>query len=115
MWYRTRGSCSRGLAILFGQTSTPMYRWLKFGRMILFKYLINNDDTKLKLPSQEEIQVFKNAISEKYPVLQNVWAAFDGLKLKFQESVNFYIHNHFYNGWAHGHYVNFLFTFAPNV
>ena len=98
MWYRTRGSCSRGLAILFGQTSTPMYRWLKFGRMILFKYLINNDDTKLKLPSQEEIQVFKNTISDKYPVLDNVYGAVDGLKLKVQESGNFYIQDHLCNG-----------------
>ena len=26
MWYRTRGSCARGLAMMFGQTSTPMYK-----------------------------------------------------------------------------------------
>ena len=76
--------------------------------------MINNDDTKLKLPSQEEIQVFKNTISEKYPVLENVWGAVDGLKLNVQESGNFYIQNHFYNGWTYGHYINSLFAFAAN-
>ena len=53
--------------------------------------MINGDDAKLKLPSQEEIQVFNNAISGKYPVLENLLGSVDGLKLKVQESANFYI------------------------
>ena len=31
MWYRTRGSCARSLSMIFGQTSSPLYTWLKFG------------------------------------------------------------------------------------
>ena len=44
MWYCTRGSFDRVFAIIFGQTLTPMYRCLKFGRIILLKYLIDNDN-----------------------------------------------------------------------
>jgi hypothetical protein len=34
-WYRTRGSCARALSMAFGTTSTPLYKWLKFGRRVL--------------------------------------------------------------------------------
>ena len=27
-WYRTRGSCTRAIALAFGLTATPMYKWL---------------------------------------------------------------------------------------
>ena len=46
MWYRTTGACTRSLSLTFGQTSTPMYRWLKFGRRILLKSLINDNSAK---------------------------------------------------------------------
>ena len=75
MWYRTKGSCARGLALLFGQTSTPLYRWIQFGRMILLKAIIQDPDVKVSMPSLEDVTVFKNAISDKYPVLDNVWGA----------------------------------------
>ena len=41
-WYRTRGAVSRLLALVFGQTSTPLYKWLKFGRCILLSTLIQD-------------------------------------------------------------------------
>ena len=46
---------------------------------------MSNDDAKLKPLSHEEVQVFKNAISEKYSVLQNSRGAVDGLKPNIQE------------------------------
>ena len=114
MWYRTKGSCARGLALLFGQTSTPLYRWIQFGRMILLKAIIQDPDAKVSMPSLEDVTVFKNAISDKYPVLDNVWGAVDGLKLHVQASERFYVQNQLYNGWTHGHFLNSLFVFAPN-
>ena len=53
MWYRTTGACTRNLSLYFSQTSTPMYRWLKFGRRILLKSLINDDSAKLALPKMD--------------------------------------------------------------
>ena len=78
------------------------------------KCLMNDEDAKLEQPSPEQIEIFRNTIAEKYPVLQNVWGAIDGLKLHVQESSNYYLQNQFFNGWTHGHYVNSLFTFAPD-
>ena len=51
MWYCTTGVCTRSSAMNFGQKSTPMYIWLKFGRRILLKSVINNDSEKVELPS----------------------------------------------------------------
>ena len=39
MCYQTRGTCTRSLALSFGQTSTPLYKWLKFGRKVLLHVL----------------------------------------------------------------------------
>ena len=32
VWYRMKGPCNRTLVMIFGQTSTPLYKWLKFAR-----------------------------------------------------------------------------------
>ena len=115
MWYRTTGACTRTLSMNFGQTSTPMYRWLKFGRRILLRSLINDDSAKLELPTTEKIELFCEAINAKYPVLAGlVWAAMDGLKLNVQESGKVYEQNQYFNGWTHGHYVNSLYVFGPD-
>ena len=114
MWYRTTGACTRNLALHFGQTSSPMYLWLKFGRRILLKSLINDDDAKLDVPNEEKLTTFTEAIGNKYPELPNVWGAMDGLKLNVQESGKVYQQNQYYNGWTHGHYVNSLFVFGPD-
>ena len=34
-WYRTRGSVVQGVCMAFGLTSTPMYKWIQFGRRVL--------------------------------------------------------------------------------
>ena len=81
MWYRTRGSCARSLAIHFGQTSTPMYKWLKFARRILLVCLINVPDARIAVPTLEEVRKYQEAIGAKYPLLGEVWGAADGLKL----------------------------------
>ena len=89
MVFYQRIMCSR-LGNAFRKTSTPIYMSLIFGRMIILIFLINNKDVKLKLPSLQEFHVY-TAISEKYSVLEHVWGAVDGLKLKVQELGNFYI------------------------
>ena len=79
MWFRTKGACTKSLALHFGQTSTPMYRWLKFGRRVLLKSLINENSTRLEVPSADKIKLFCEAIGDRYPVLPVVWDAWTGL------------------------------------
>ena len=81
MWYRTTGACSRNLALHFGQTCKPMYRWLKFGRRILLKILMNDDDANLQFPSMDKLMMFCDAVNDKYPVLSTGRGAMDVLKI----------------------------------
>ena len=114
MWYRTRGSCARGLSFVFGLTSTTLYRWLNFGRRLLLSALIKHPSAKVCLPTQDEFNEYAAAINEKYRYLQNVWGACDGLKTHIERPGNDVTQNRFYNGWIHGHYINSVFVFAPD-
>ena len=114
VWFRTRGSCSRNLAILFGLTSTPMYRWLKFGRLVLFHVLSDDDDSKVVLPTMDKIRFYQEVIGDKYPLCSDVWGAADGLKLLIQKADCEMKQNYHYNGWLHSHYINCVFVFCPD-
>eukprot|EP00536_Pseudo-nitzschia_multiseries_P013832 jgi/Psemu1/36545/gm1.36545_g len=96
-WFQTRGSAARAVALVFGLTASPMYRWLKFGRKLLLFALQNHP-------------------AAKYPVLapHRVWGACDGLKVHLQQSGNWMKQNQYYNGWTCGTYVNSVFIFAPD-
>jgi hypothetical protein len=116
-WYRTRGSVARATSLAFGLTSTPMYKWIKFGRHVLLFVLQNNPLASIRPPSsQEELQKYIDAIGTKYPILQEekVWGAADGLKVPLQKSRDWTLQNRYYNGWAGGTYVNSVFVFAPD-
>ena len=66
-WYRTRGSVARSTSMAFGLTSTPMYKWIKFGCQILLFVLQNHPSAKIVPPSKEDLQNYVDAI--KYPIL----------------------------------------------
>ena len=115
-WYRTRGSVARATAMAFGLTSTPMYKWLKFGRRILLFVLRNHPSAKIQTPSEQELEEYVSAIGAKYPVLgeEKVWGAADGLKLQLQRSSDWTVQNRYYNGWKGSTFVNSVFVFAPD-
>ncbi len=113
-WFRTRGSVARATAMAFGLTSTPMYKWLKFGRHILLFVLQNHPLASIRPTSEEELQKYVDMIAQKYPILHNVWGACDGLKVPLQGSAYWAIQNRYYNGWAKGTYVNSVFVFSPD-
>ena len=86
VWYRTKGSCSRSLAMLFGLTSTHMYSWMKFGQKVLLHVLSSDDDAKVMLPSLEQVRCYQEVIGQKYPLCNDVWATADGVKLLIQKA-----------------------------
>ena len=113
MWFRTRASCARGLALAFGQTSTPLYKWLKFGRRVLLHVLSRHDAAKVRSPTAAEVKSFKEAVVDKYPACHNVWGAADGLKLLIEALCSSYSKQlRYYNGWKAGHFVNCAFVFS---
>ena len=112
MWFRTRASCARGLALAFGQTSTPLYKWLKFGRRVLLHVLSRHDAAKVRPPTAAEFKSFKEAVVDKYPACPNVWGAADGLKLLIEAPYSYSKQLRYYNGWKAGHFVNCVFVFS---
>ena len=39
MWYRTKGAVTRTLSLVFGITNSPMERFLRFGKLLLYQAL----------------------------------------------------------------------------
>ena len=72
IWYRTRGSCARSLALHFGLTSTPLYKWLKFARAILLSVLIHDPQSQIVKPSLDEVTFYRQCIGEIYPSCEDV-------------------------------------------
>eukprot|EP00536_Pseudo-nitzschia_multiseries_P018894 jgi/Psemu1/57838/gm1.57838_g len=114
-----KGSAARAVALAFGLTASPMYRWLKFGHKLLLSALQDNPAATVCLPNEEETQQYFNDIAAKYPALgpHRVWGACNGLKLHLQQSgncVTWTKQNQYYNGWTCGTYVNSVFLFCPD-
>lgn len=62
VWFHTRGACTRTLSLIFGQTSTPLYKWLKFAKSVLLYVLIQLPDAEIKQPSIADVRLFQDAI-----------------------------------------------------
>lgn len=102
------------LCLLFGVTHSVASLYIRFARRLLFKVLRNDDRASIKIPSAEEISLFKQSFREKHSLLPDVYCCADGLKLYLQQAGDCVIQNMFYNGWTHDHYVGNVFVFAPN-
>ena len=50
MWYYTRESYAHRLVMNFGQTSTPLYKWLMFDRKIFLSILIDDQKSWIRPP-----------------------------------------------------------------
>eukprot|EP00534_Pseudo-nitzschia_fraudulenta_P002957 CAMPEP_0201120184 /NCGR_PEP_ID=MMETSP0850-20130426/4264_1 /ASSEMBLY_ACC=CAM_ASM_000622 /TAXON_ID=183588 /ORGANISM="Pseudo-nitzschia fraudulenta, Strain WWA7" /LENGTH=76 /DNA_ID=CAMNT_0047386217 /DNA_START=761 /DNA_END=991 /DNA_ORIENTATION=- len=72
----------------FGLNSTPIYKWIKFGRRILLFVLQNHPFAKIRPPSEEDLKNYVSAIAVKHPALadEKVWGAAGGMKLQLQQS-----------------------------
>lgn len=112
-WTRTRGS-TVALQIIFGTTETPLGVYLKFGRRILIRVLKKVDDSAIRLPTEEEMIKYKEAVSARHPLLNEVWCSMDGLKLLLECSGDEEEQGDFYNGWTHDHYVTAVIVFCPD-
>ena len=114
MWYRTRGSCSLNLALLFGQTCMPMYKLLKFSRRVLLYVLSRDIDSKVIMPSVEDVRFYNKVIGAKHPLCGDVWGAAGRIKLLSEALGDEIKQNRLYNGWTHGHYIHCVFVLCPD-
>jgi len=111
-WTRTRGSMAV-LQMIFGLTMTNLSTYLRFGRRIVIEVLKNDPDATIRLPADNEMQQYIDAIAGKHPSLgaHKVWCTVDGVKLMLQQAPNSMIQEQFYNGWTHDHYVTNVLCF----
>jgi hypothetical protein len=113
VWTRTRGSLNV-LQLAFGLTYSNLSVYLRFGMCLIVETFRHNLLAKVKIPSAEEIEMFKAAFAEQHLLLTDCWATMDGLKLYLQTVGNVYIQERFYNEWLHDHYVTSAFCICPN-
>ena len=59
LWYRTQGPLNKTLAMAFGQCSTPLYKWLKFGRCVLLSVLQHQPLAWVAPPSGTQVEQYK--------------------------------------------------------
>ena len=64
--------------------------------------------------SDEKIGLWVEAIAAKYPDLDNVYLAVDGLKQRLQKPGDDRVQNYIYNVWTSNQNINNLFAVAPN-
>jgi hypothetical protein len=76
--------------------------------------LLQIKEAKIKMPTIQQVRVFKEVIRGKYPSLVYCWGALDGVKIGIQKPSDDMKRTHFYNGWTHDHFVANLFLFTPD-
>jgi hypothetical protein len=112
-WTRTRGS-TMVLELIFGMTQTSISDYLAFCTHILVHVLKGNNDAKIKRPTIEKIQQYKQAVIQRHPFLEDVWCTMDGIKLMLECAGEDDIQNRFYNGWTCDHYIGAVLVFCPD-
>jgi len=110
-WYRFRGA-EYILQGWFGFTGTHLNVWLKFGRRGLTLILWNDPRARVKMPSDAQIESYKQVVAAKYSALTDVYSFADGLKLAFENCDDLDEQSMFYNGWKSGHFITNLFVFS---
>lgn len=112
-WTRTRGS-QMVLQMLFGMTGTCVSDYIQFGIRILIQLLQELEEAKIYIPSINYVELMKQLVRNKHPLLEDVWCTMDGLKLMIETSSKEDDQNNYYNGWTHDHYVNAVLCFCPD-
>ena len=112
-WTRTCGS-TMVLELIFDITQTSMSDYLAFCTHILVHVLKGKEDAKIKRPTNEKNQEYKQAVHQRHPFLEDVWCTMDGIKLMLKCAGDDDIQNRFYNGWTCYHYIGAVLVFCPD-
>ena len=95
-------------------TASNILKWLHFLKRVLLLAFLQKEEAKIKMPTIQQVRIFKEVIRAKYPSLVHYWGALDGVKIGIQMPSDDMKQSHFYNGWTHYHYVANLFLFTPD-
>ena len=112
-WLRSRGPL-RLLSFMFGLVPSTTNVWLRFGKRILVRVLMDNKYAKVEMPTTDEIYKFAMMIESKHPDLKFVWGAIDGMHVDLQIRGDHDLQRLYYNKWKSRHYITNLFLFSPD-
>jgi hypothetical protein len=112
-WTKSRGS-QVSASLIFGVTTTTLSIFVRFMRRIIVKTLVTDPYAKIRMPTDEEAEAYKIAITHKYNLLPNVYCTMDGLKLLIEANEHPDIQRKFYNGWKTEHFISNVLVFAPD-
>jgi len=114
VWTRSRGA-EKFMQMIFGLTGTPLAKWIRFGRRLLVKVLLNEPDAQIILPHPQDIELYKQAITRRHRHLHDAAFAADGVKLAIEcVGDDPIVENRHFNRWTHDHYVTAIIVFAPD-
>ena len=102
------------LQLIFGMTYSNLDDYLLFGKRIIVKVLRNDHRARVRIPSSEKIEEYKQMVQSRHQFLPNVWCTMDGLKLLLEQTGDSIIQERYYNGWTHDHYVSSVLCFCPD-
>lgn len=98
----------------FGLTGSIISMWLRYTIILLINIIRSDNKYAILFPDDNQVQLYQEMISRKYPILQGVFCVADGLKLAIEKSGDKDIQTSFFNGWTHGHYISNLFVFGAD-
>jgi hypothetical protein len=99
--------------MVFDVTHSVMALFIRFGCRLLIMMLRDDSNARVAPLLEAAVRMYLEVIKTKYPLLGDVYAMADGLKLRLEASWRSEIQNVFYNGWTHDHYVSCVFVFSP--
>ena len=73
VWTRTRGSYA-ALQVIFGMTASNISKWLRFSKRVLLLTLLQIEEAKIKMPTIQQVRVFKEVIRGKLLLGRSRWS-----------------------------------------
>ncbi len=74
------------MQMIFGMTMSNLAIYLKFAMRIFVQAFRDNPLVQIAVPDRATIEEYKHAVGERHPVLADVWATMDGLKLSIKNA-----------------------------
>ncbi len=80
--------------MIFGMTMSNLAMYLKFLMRIFIQAFRHHPFARIAIPNHATIEGYKESVGERHPLLADVWATMDGLKLSIEKAATEKKNNH---------------------
>ena len=102
------------LCLIFGVTPSNCSRVIQYVRDLICTTLATREESKIKFPNPEEMEMFAELIRLREPLVTNCIGFVDGVSIPVQCSSDISEQSAAYNGYYHDTMCNNVFAFGPN-